>query len=55
MSRIQTPYSHIIDEYNKMISKNIKAIDSLALSNNIRKIADETSFHSEYRRDYYCS
>ncbi|EPH2694911.1 TPA: hypothetical protein MEA92_003109 [Klebsiella aerogenes] len=44
MSRIQTPYSHIIDEYNKMILKNIKAINSLALSNNIRKIADETHF-----------
>ncbi len=24
MSRIQTPYSHIIDEYNKMISKEYK-------------------------------
>ncbi|HBQ1170801.1 TPA: hypothetical protein MEB24_001644 [Klebsiella aerogenes] len=44
MSRIQTPYSHIIDEYNKMISKNIKAIDSLSHSSNIRQIADDTSF-----------
>ena len=44
MSRIQTPYSHIIDEYNKMISKNIKAIDSLTHSNNIRQIADDTPF-----------